>query len=235
MVGRIASRFSFHREHAFALREALATDPSSMKIADASASTDASRATARRQQILHAAAQCFREHGFHGASIAQISKTAGMSPGHIYHYFDNKEAIIAAIVAQDLESLLTLTAELRAACNVRAALIERAAEGVADQLDPAGAALKLEIVAEAARNPRVAQIVRDADATCRRELAITIGEIRRATGHEDTPAAIEHMVEVLASLFEGLLVRTIRNPGLDRARVAQRIQIAIDDLLDQPD
>ena len=39
----------------------------------------------------------------------------------------------------------------------------------------------------------------------------------------------------LASLFEGLLVRTIRNPGLDRARVAQRIQIAIDDLLDQPD
>ena len=94
--------------------------------------------------------------------------------------------------------------------------------------------LKLEIVAEAARNPRVAQIVRDADATCRRELAITIGEIRRATGHEDTPAAIEHMVEVLASLFEGLLVRTIRNPGLDRARVAQRIQIAINDLLDQP-
>lgn len=42
------------------------------------------------------------------------------------------------------------------------------------------------------------------------------------------------MVEVLASLFEGLLVRTIRNPGLDRARVAQRIQIAINDLLDQP-
>ncbi|HNF78311.1 MAG TPA: helix-turn-helix domain-containing protein, partial [Thauera aminoaromatica] len=98
--------------------------------------TEASRATARRQQILAAAAQCFREHGFHGASIARISKIAGMSAGHIYHYFENKEAIIAAIVAQDLETLLTLTAELRAACNVRHALIERAAEGVLDQLDP---------------------------------------------------------------------------------------------------
>ncbi len=42
------------------------------------------------------------------------------------------------------------------------------------------------------------------------------------------------MVEILASLFEGLLLRTIRNPALDRARVAQRIQIAINDLLDQP-
>lgn len=196
--------------------------------------TDASRAVARRQQILAAAAQCFREHGFHGASIAQISKIAGMSAGHIYHYFENKEAIIGAIVAQDLETLLTLTAELRAACNVRNALIERAAEGVLDQLDPASAALKVEIVAEAARNPHVARIVREADATCRRELMVTIRAIRSAAGHDDTPAATADMVEVLASLFEGLLLRTIRNPDLDRGRVAQRIQLAINDLLDQP-
>ncbi len=205
-----------------------------MQNTDTTPSTDASRAAARRQQILCAAARCFREHGFHGASIAKISAIAGMSPGHIYHYFENKEAIIAAIVAQDLESLLTLTAELRAACNVRAALIERAAEGVANQLDPDAAGLKLEIVAEAARNPRVAQIVREADATCRRELAATIRAIRHGAGHEDSPTAIGDMVEVLASLFEGLLLRTIRNPGLDRSRVAQRIQIAINDLLDQP-
>ena len=195
--------------------------------------TDASRAAARRQQILAAAAQCFREHGFHGASIAQISKIAGMSAGHIYHYFENKEAIIGAIVAQDLETLLTLTAELRAACNVRDALIERAAEGVLDQLDPDGAALKVEIVAEA-RNPHVAKIVREADATCRRELAVTIRAIRSAAGHDDTAEATADMVEVLASLFEGLLLRTIRNPDLDRGRVAQRIQLAINDLLDQP-
>ena len=206
-----------------------------MQITDSSPhATDAPRATARRQQILNAAAQCFREHGFHGASIAQISKSAGMSAGHIYHYFENKEAIIAAIVAQDLESLLTLTAELRAACNVRAALIERAAEGVADQRDPINAARKVEDAAEAARNPRVAQIVREADATCRRELAATIRTIRHGAGHEDSPTAIGAMVEVLASLFEGLLLRTIRNPGLDRSRVAQRIQLATNDLLDQP-
>ncbi|CAH1746350.1 TetR family transcriptional regulator [Thauera humireducens] len=205
-----------------------------MQRTDTTSSTDASRAAARRQQILIAAAQCFRDHGFHAASIAKISIAAGMSPGHIYHYFENKEAIIAAIVAQDLESLLTLTAELRAACNVREALIERAAEGVADQLDTDSAALKLEIVAEAARNPRVAEIVHDADAACRRELAVTIRAIRRVAGHEDSPEAIADMGEVLACLFEGLLLRSIRNPGLDRQRVARRIQIAINDLLDQP-
>jgi AcrR family transcriptional regulator len=205
-----------------------------MQTTDTTPNIEASRAAARRQQILIAAAQCFRDHGFHAASIAKISIAAGMSPGHIYHYFENKEAIIAAIVAQDLESLLTLTAQLRAACNMRAALIERAAEGVADQLDPVSAALKLEIVAEAARNPRVAQIVREADAACRRELAITIRAIRRVAGHEDSTEAIDAVVEVLACLFEGLLLRTIRHPDLDRQRVAQRIQLAINDLLDQP-
>jgi len=50
---------------------------------------------ARRAQIRAAAGECFRQHGFHGTSIAQISKRAGMSTGHIYHYFENKEAIIA--------------------------------------------------------------------------------------------------------------------------------------------
>lgn len=192
------------------------------------------RAEARRQQILCAAAQCFREHGFHGASIAQISKCAGMSAGHIYHYFENKEAIIAAIVAQDLEDLLTLTAELRSARNVRQAMIERVAEGVLDQLDPLRAGLKLEIVAEAARNPRVAEIVRDADIACRRGLADTIRDIRRAAGRADDESAIAGMVEVVATLFEGLLLRSIRNPGLDRAQVIRRIQAAINDLLDQP-
>lgn len=198
-----------------------------------SSTPDHTRAEARRQQILCAAAQCFREHGFHGASIAQISKSAGMSAGHIYHYFDNKEAIIAAIVAQDLEGLLKLSAELRAAGDIGQALIERAAEGVADQLDPATAGLKLEIAAEAARNPRVAEIVREADLACRRSLAATLRAIRSAAGHDDDDAKIEGMVEVLATLFEGLLLRSIRNPELDRGRLVSGIQGAIRSLIEQ--
>jgi AcrR family transcriptional regulator len=67
---------------------------------------ESDRAAQRRHQVLDAAAICFRNHGFHGASMAQISKTAGMSPGHIYHYFDNKEAIIAAIVERDMEEMI---------------------------------------------------------------------------------------------------------------------------------
>ncbi|HQZ03216.1 MAG TPA: TetR/AcrR family transcriptional regulator [Thauera sp.] len=196
--------------------------------------TDHSRAEARRQQILAAAAQCFREHGFHGASISQISRIAGMSAGHIYHYFENKEAIIAAIVEQDLESLLQMTGELRAACDVRQALIARAAKGVAEQLDPQTAGLKLEIVAEASRNPRVAEIVRNADAASRQSLGETIRIVRQRAGHQDDEASIAGMIEVLATLFEGLLLRTLRHPQLDHAQLTLQVQAAIESVLSQP-
>lgn len=198
---------------------------------DALTPAENTRAEARRAQILAAAMDCFRDHGFHGASIAQISKAAGMSAGHIYHYFDNKEAIIAGIVAHDLERLLTLTAELRAASNVLEALVERAAEGVIDNLDPRTAGLKLEIVAEAARNPAVAEVVRQADQCCIGSLAETLRILRRANGHADDEATISGMTEVIAAMFEGLLVRAIRNPGLDRQMVVMMFQRVIRELV----
>ncbi|TAH43188.1 MAG: TetR/AcrR family transcriptional regulator [Betaproteobacteria bacterium] len=191
------------------------------------------RAEARREQILCAAATCFRNSGFHGASIAQISKVAGMSAGHIYHYFDNKEAIIAAIVERDLEYLLTLSAELRAARDTREAMIEHVTEGVRRSLEPLEAGLKLEVVAEAARNPHVADIVRSADDVCRNSLAATLRAIRRADGHDDDDSAIASMVELLAAMFEGLMIRGIRNPQMDRAAVTRRFQATLRLLLTQ--
>lgn len=193
--------------------------------------TDAPRGEARRAQILAAAAECFRLHGFHGSSIAQISRLAGMSAGHIYHYFENKEAIIAGIVAQDLDRLLTLTSELRSAVDVRSAMVDCAAEGVENNLEPGAAALQLEIVAEAARNAGVAEIVRAADRQCRAGLAETLRTMRTAAGHVDSDATIAGMVEALAAMFEGLQIRTIRNPELDREAVTQTFRQMVHDLL----
>ncbi|MFP5504855.1 MAG: TetR/AcrR family transcriptional regulator [Gammaproteobacteria bacterium] len=195
--------------------------------------SDSPRAEARRDQIRAAAADCFRRHGFHGTSIAQISKAAGMSPGHIYHYFENKEAIIADIVAQDLDHVLTLIAELRSARDVREAMIERVVEAVAEHLDADTAALRLEISAEAARNPRIAAIVRDADERIRAGLADTLHGLRQAAGHADRAAAISAMVEAIIALFEGLQIRSVRNPGLDRGQVTQMYQQILRGLLAQ--
>ena len=79
----------------------------------------------------------------------------------------------------------------------------------------------------------MAQIVREADATCRRELMVTIAPSAAPLATTTRREATADMVEVLAALFEGLLLRTIRNPSSTEAGAA-RIQLAINDLLDQP-
>lgn len=184
---------------------------------------EGARADVRRQQILSAAARCFRERGFHGASVSQISKAAGMSAGHIYHYFENKEAIISEIVDQDLEHRLALTEVFRSAASSRPALRAHIAGAVARQLDGDAAALKVEIVAEAGRNPRVAEIVRKADSIGRLELASAIRDIRRRAGYDDHPGAIDEMVELISAMYGGVLMRSITNPAVDANALADRI------------
>lgn len=185
------------------------------------------RAEVRRAQILDAARICFCEHGFHGASIARICQTASMSPGHIYHYFRNKEEIIAAIVEQDLARVLDFHKRLRDASDFASTVSECVAEGVRGALDPAQTALKLEILAEATRNARVAELVRTADARLRASFIETM----RFIGREDSDEALHCCLDSLSELFDGLVVRGVRNPGLDVEQATRRHQQAVLKLL----
>ncbi|MDX8405905.1 MAG: TetR/AcrR family transcriptional regulator [Mariprofundus sp.] len=56
-----------------------------------------------RHQILEAAARRFADYGYGKTTIAEIAGDCAMSSGNIYRYFDNKEAIAMAGVAEKLE------------------------------------------------------------------------------------------------------------------------------------
>lgn len=49
--------------------------------------------------ILDAAAEEFGERGYHEGSIARIAQRAGVAIGSFYTYFDSKEAVFRALVA----------------------------------------------------------------------------------------------------------------------------------------
>lgn len=51
----------------------------------------------RRRQIRHAATKVFARKGYHETRIADIAKEAGVAYGLVYHYFKNKEEILASI------------------------------------------------------------------------------------------------------------------------------------------
>jgi AcrR family transcriptional regulator len=54
--------------------------------------------TLRRQHILDAAAKMFSERGFNRTSIRDIANAAGVADGTIYNVFENKEAVLMALV-----------------------------------------------------------------------------------------------------------------------------------------
>jgi AcrR family transcriptional regulator len=66
---------------------------------------------ARRALVLDAARTVFGEAGIEGASIREIAKKAGYTPGAIYSYFESKEAIYAALLDESLLRLQAAVAE----------------------------------------------------------------------------------------------------------------------------
>lgn len=59
--------------------------------------TERGRRTLRK--LLDAAAEEFGEKGFHEASISSITRRAGVALGSFYTYFDSKDALFRALVA----------------------------------------------------------------------------------------------------------------------------------------
>ena len=49
----------------------------------------------RTVHILMAAEECMLEKGFHGTSVQDIAKRAGISTGLIYRYYKNKDCFIS--------------------------------------------------------------------------------------------------------------------------------------------
>jgi AcrR family transcriptional regulator len=60
----------------------------------------ASSTVSRRDQLVDAALTVFARDGVDAASIKKIGRAAGVAPALIYHYFESKEALLAAVVAR---------------------------------------------------------------------------------------------------------------------------------------
>lgn len=173
-------------------------------------SADLSRADQRRAQVLAAAAACFNREGFQGASMASVANEAGVSVGQIYRYFENKEAIIAAIVEQSLAEWSRRMAEIRARTGD---LVEEMLEVVRYHAEKIGererAALSLEFLAEAARNPRIGEIVRVIDGAMRGHLKDAL--LRNGAPDDEKTAS---RIDMIMTLIDGWSVRTVKNPEL---------------------
>ncbi|WP_419254393.1 TetR/AcrR family transcriptional regulator [Caulobacter sp. ErkDOM-YI] len=115
----------------------------------------------RSSEIAIAAARVFLAKGFHGASMQDVAREAGVSMGLLYRYFEDKAALIAAAATIDRASMLAEIAELGEVADPLAGLEALLASIEVTALEPGYVDLVTEVAAEACRNPRVAAVLKE--------------------------------------------------------------------------
>jgi TetR/AcrR family transcriptional repressor of uid operon len=172
---------------------------------------DPAKREEKRREILEAAARCFGRDGFQGASISQICVEAGMSAGHLYHYFPSKEAIVEAMIDANLERAANGFGEVAQGESVLDALVAQLERSIPD--DGRRASLLFDIFAEAGRNPTMAKILGEHSHGMQ---ALLVDLLRRGQerGEVDPSLDPEVVAPVLISLVDGAKTLALRNPHL---------------------
>jgi TetR/AcrR family transcriptional repressor of uid operon len=190
----------------------------------------------KRQHILEAAEECFQRDGFRGASIGDICAAARMSPGHLYHYFVGKEAIIEALFESRLEVEAAIVGELT--LTPKADLVSVICgwlQGRLRDVRAHGSSLGLEMRAESARNPAIAKIAARADRGTRELLGHLIRE-GQDRGQVDPGLDPESVAAVVHSIIFGVnRLGAIKDPKFDAKAASATLKLLIERFLRTPD
>lgn len=81
------------------------------------------RAARTRQALIRAGAEVFTEEGFALASLATISRRAGVSRGALHFHFENKKLLADAVVEEAVATVARMIGEAESAGDALAALM----------------------------------------------------------------------------------------------------------------
>jgi AcrR family transcriptional regulator len=192
------------------------------------------RTQSQKERILAAAQECFVKSGFHAASMATIARTAGMSPGLIYRYFENKNAIILAIIEQQLKVARRRIRALHSSGNLAKRILDYLDEPEIRDDNSMNTALYLEISAQATRDPQIAEALQRYDITVCSELGDWFRRDRDSGGYGLPDEVVPARALILLCLIEGLKLRGAREPETDRKMLMSTLAQLLDSLVSPP-
>lgn len=175
---------------------------------------DPEKHEAKRRRIVDAAMACVARNGFHQTSIAQICAEAGVSSGSLFHYFKTKEDIIEAIADDERREIDAVFERIGSYDDLLAGLIEFFDDCLSLLDDAAYVKLEMEISAEAARSPRIADIFGQKDACLKAGLLHHL-KLAAERGQIDPTLDIPATALWLMALIDGTVSRAALDPDFD--------------------
>jgi AcrR family transcriptional regulator len=165
----------------------------------------------RHTQILDAALVCFAKRGFHQASMHDISAEAGISVGLIYRYFENKDAVISAMADRHKKEIHKIHERAQQAPTLLESLEILFTAHCCEDAPQVVSAFVVDLYAEASRNPRVADLVRDVLQTAMDGVTDLIARSPEAesAAHGLKP---HELAELIFAVSRGMLMRDVLQP-----------------------
>ena len=165
----------------------------------------------RHAQILDAALVCFAKRGFHQASMHDISAEAGISVGLIYRYFENKDAVISAMADRHKKEIHKVLERAQQAPTLLESLEILFTAHCCEDAPQVVSAFVVDLYAEASRNPRVADLVRDVLQTAMDGVTDLIA--RSPEGESAAHGLKPHeLAELIFAVSRGMLMRDVLQP-----------------------
>jgi TetR/AcrR family transcriptional regulator, repressor for uid operon len=165
----------------------------------------------RRTQILDAALVCFAKRGFHQASMHDISAEAGISVGLIYRYFENKDAVISAMADRHKKEIHQVLERAQHAPTLLESLEILFTAHCCEDAPQLVSAFVVDLYAEASRNPRVADLVRDVLQTAMNGVTDLIARSPEAENAAHSLKPYE-LAELIFAVSRGMLMRDVLQP-----------------------
>jgi TetR/AcrR family transcriptional repressor of uid operon len=165
----------------------------------------------RHTQILDAALVCFAKRGFHQASMHDISAEAGISVGLIYRYFENKDAVISAMADRHKKEIHEVLQRAQQAPTLLESLEILFTAHCCEDAPQVVSAFVVDLYAEASRNQRVADLVRDVLETA---MGGVTDLIARSPEAENAAHGLKphEQAELIFAVSRGMLMRDVLQP-----------------------
>ncbi|MBS3669997.1 TetR/AcrR family transcriptional regulator [Vreelandella boliviensis] len=150
-------------------------------------------------KIIDGAVQCFVKKGFHGAGMAEISRTANVSQASLYQYFSSKNELILEIAKKYFTRDMEALKRIESASDFVVALEEEAyLTG-----DKTGTIMYLEILAESSRNPEIKKAVQKSGQELFSTCCAMIKKLQE-NGKANSTLAPEQITHYIFAYIDGL-------------------------------
>ncbi|WP_084219184.1 TetR/AcrR family transcriptional regulator [Spirillospora albida] len=179
------------------------------------------RAPARRALITAAAVRVFAGKGYHGTSLGEIAKEAGVARTVLYDHFPSKRVLLLAVIQEQNAALVEYVGARITGSGSAEDRMRSTIDAYFGFAEASPAARRLLFDATEEDDPEI-QTVRQGirESRTRAVTALLAGDIRSVGVDPHEPIA-EAMVELLITGLDGVAQWWERHPGMPRSMLVE--------------